>query len=62
MRSLVEGLEDGSLVKEILGDRPEGGVVKVVIGHENSGDVLSPLSLVLCGYGIPDRAYGAVGP
>ena len=61
MRSLVEGLEDGSLVKEILGERPDGGVVKVVIGHENNGDVLSPLSVVLCGYGIPDRAYGAVG-
>ena len=61
MRSLVEGLEDGSLVKEILGDRPDGGIVKVVIGHENSGDVLWPLSVVLCGYGIPDIAHGAIG-
>ena len=61
MRSLIEGLEDGSLVKQILGERPDGGMVKVVIGHENSGDALWPLSIVLCGYGVPDQAVGAVG-
>ncbi len=61
MRSLVEGIEDGSLVRAILGERPEDGMVKVIIGHENNGDVLWPLSVVLCEYGIPDQVVGAVG-
>ena len=33
----------------------------MVIGQENRGDVLRPLSVVLGQYGIPGRAAGTVG-
>ena len=61
MRTLVEGVEDGSLVQAILEETPDGGVVRVVIGQEHRGDKLWPLSVVICQYGIPDEAVGAVG-
>ena len=60
-RAIVEGVEDGSLAQTILSETPEGGVVRVIIGHENPDDVLSPLSVVVCQYGLPQRAVGAVG-
>lgn len=61
IRSIVEGLEDGSLVQAVLEETPDGGVVSVKIGEENRGDVLWPLSIVICQYGIPHQAVGAVG-
>lgn len=61
IRALVEGIEDGSLVQAVLKEMPDGGVVRVVIGSENRGDMLSPLSIVICQYGIPGDAIGAVG-
>ena len=61
VRALVEQVEDGSLVNAVLEETPDGGVVRVVIGQENRGDVLWPLSVVICQYGIPDEAVGAVG-
>ncbi len=60
-RTIVEGVEDGSLVQTILSETPDGGVVRVIIGHENPYDTLSPLSVVVCQYGLPHRAVGAVG-
>jgi heat-inducible transcriptional repressor len=61
MRALVVGLEDGSLVEAVLGETPDGRVVRVIIGRENHGDLLRPLSVVVCQYGIPGEAVGAVG-
>ena len=61
VRSIVGGLEDGTLVQAVLGETPDGGVVRVKIGEENRGDVLLPLSIVICQYGIPHQAVGAVG-
>ena len=61
MRSVVEGLEDGSLALAILAEAPKAGVVRVVIGQENRGDVLWPLSVVIGQYGIPSEAAGTVG-
>ena len=60
-RAIVEGVEDGSLAQTILSETPDGGVVRVIIGHENPDDALSPLSVVVCQYGLPNRAVGAVG-
>ena len=61
VRSIVEGIEDGSLVQAVLEETPEGGMVKVIIGQENRGDMLWPLSIVICEYGVPDSVVGAVG-
>ena len=61
IRLLVEGVEDGSLVHSVLEETPDGNVVRVIIGQENRGDVLWPLSVVICQYGIPDEVFGVVG-
>ncbi len=61
MRALVEGVEDGTLVSEVLRESPDTGIVRVVIGQEHRGDLLWPLSVVLCQYGIPGEAVGVVG-
>lgn len=61
MRALVEGVEDGTLVSEVLSESPDTGMVRVVIGQEHRGDLLWPLSVVLCRYGIPGEAVGVVG-
>jgi heat-inducible transcriptional repressor len=61
LRSIVEAVEDGSLVQAVLQETPDGGVVRVIIGEENQGDQLWPLSIVICQYGIPLEAVGAVG-
>ena len=60
-RSIVEGVEDGSLAQTILSETPEGGVLRVIIGHEHPDDALSPLSVVVCQYGHPHHAVGALG-
>ena len=61
VRGIIEGLEDGSLIEAILQATPRGGVVRVIIGRENRGDVLWPLSLVVSQYGVPGTAVGALG-
>lgn len=61
MRSVVQGVEDGTLVEAVVAEAPEGAVVEVVIGHEHAGDMLRPLSVVICQYGIPGQMSGAVG-
>ncbi len=61
LRSIVEGIEDGSLAQAVLEETPEGGMVKVIIGQENRGDMLWPLSIVICEYGVPDNVVGVVG-
>jgi heat-inducible transcriptional repressor len=61
MRSIVQGVEDGSLIEAVLAEAPAGAVVEVVIGHEHAGDMLRPLSVVICQYGIPGEMSGSVG-
>ena len=60
-RAIVGAIEDGSLVQSVLDEAPDGDVVRVIIGEENREDMLSPLSVVICRYGIPGEAMGAVG-
>ena len=60
-QAIVQSVEDGSLAQTILSETPEGGVVRVIIGHENPDDMLSPMSVVVCQYGAPHHAVGAVG-
>ena len=57
----VRSVEDGSLARAVLDETPEAGLIKVVIGQENRGDMLWPLSVVIGQYGIPGEAAGAVG-
>jgi len=61
VRDLVQAVEDGTLIRAVLEEAPAGDIVKVVIGQENRGDMLWPLSVVLCRYGIPNGAVGAIG-
>ena len=61
MRALVDAVEGGSLAQAVLEETPDGSVVRVIIGQENRGDMLWPLSVVICQYGIPDQVAGAVG-
>lgn len=60
IRTIVEGVENGSLVEAVLEETPDGSVVRVTIGQEHRGDMLWPLSVVVCQYGIPGEAVGAV--
>ena len=60
-RAIVEGVEDGSLAQTILSETPEGGVLRVIIGHEYPDDAMLPLSVVVCQYGHPHHAVGALG-
>ena len=61
VRALVEQVEDGSLLQAVLEEIPDGQLVRVIIGQENRGNMLRPLSVVICQYGIPGEAAGAVG-
>ena len=61
VRELVQAVEDGTLIRAVLEEAPAVDVVRVVIGQENRGDMLWPLSVVLCRYGIPNEAVGAIG-
>ncbi len=61
VRPIVHGVEDGSLIEAALDEAPVGEVVRVVIGREHRGDVLRPLSVVICRYGVQDQAVGTVG-
>ena len=61
MQSFIQGAEDGSLAQAILDEAPDAEVVRVVIGRENQGDMLRPLSVVIGQYGIPGEAEGVIG-
>ena len=61
VRAMVQSVEDGSLVRAVLDETPGEGAVRVIIGEENKGNLLWPLSVVICRYGIPGEAIGAVG-
>ena len=61
LRAFVEDVEDGSLAQAVLDEAPDAGPIRVIIGQENRGDVLWPLSVVIGRYGIVGEATGAVG-
>ncbi len=58
---VIRSVEDGSLGRAVLAQAPEGSVVRVIIGRENAGDMLRPLSIVLGRYGIPGEMNGIIG-
>lgn len=60
LRELVLGLEEQTLVHAIQGYASGNDEVKVQIGGENSEDILHPLSVVLCRYGISGEVSGVV--
>lgn len=60
LQLIVEAVEDGRLARAILTQVPREGVIRVVIGQENHGDMLRPLSVVITGYGVPGEAIGAI--
>ena len=61
VRPIIRGVEDGSLIRAALDEAPVGQVVRVVIGGEHRGEELRPLSVVICRYGVPGYALGAIG-
>ena len=61
VRAVVESVEDGSLPQAILDEVPDIGVVRVVIGRENRGYMLWPLSIVIGRYGVFGEVSGVVG-
>lgn len=60
-RKLAELLENRSLLRSVLSEMPERGVVSVAIGEENKADLLQQSSVVFAQYGIPNEASGVVG-
>ena len=61
VRPIVHGIEDGTLIEAALEEAPVGEVVRVVIGQENRGSALRPLSVVICRYGVPGHVLGTIG-
>jgi len=56
---LVEALEEGSLLNNLLDSLESESRVKVIIGNENRSEALQEYSVILSNYG--DRAKGAIG-
>lgn len=61
LRAFIEDVENGNLAQAVLDEAPDTGSIRVIIGQENRGDVLWPLSVVIGRYGIMGEATGAVG-
>ena len=61
VRSVIYGIEDGTLAQAVLDEAPDDRTVNVIIGEENRDDMLAPLGVVIGQYGIPGEAVGAVG-
>jgi heat-inducible transcriptional repressor len=60
-RAIAEILEYQQLVKTLLENMPQQGVVRVTIGGENKEDLLRPFTIVFARYGTPSGASGVVG-
>ncbi|MBI4312244.1 MAG: heat-inducible transcription repressor HrcA [Chloroflexi bacterium] len=60
-RAIAEILEYQGLVKALLGNVPEQGVVRVTIGAEHKEDLLRPFTVVFTRYGTPSGGRGVVG-
>jgi len=64
MLSLVEALEEGSILNNLLGSLGSESGVKVTIGNENKEEALQECSVILSNYGARGRkgAIGVIGP
>lgn len=60
-REAAEVIEEGVAIKRVLVDTGRTSDVDVIIGEENTEQVLRPYSVVLARYGIPGEATGVVG-
>ena len=60
-REIAEVLEDQQIMRALLGEISDTGVVRVSIGGENKADLLRPFSIVFAQYGVPSEATGGVG-
>ncbi|MDP7578758.1 MAG: heat-inducible transcriptional repressor HrcA [SAR202 cluster bacterium] len=61
VRSVIYGIENGTLAQAVLDEVPDDHTVNVVIGEENRDGMLAPLGVVIGQYGIPGEAVGALG-
>ena len=64
-RELVELLEERALLGSLLSELPASGDIAVYIGGENPAETLRPFGVILCRYGTPQQAGGAlcvIGP
>jgi len=64
MLSLVEALEEGSILNNLLGSLGSELGIKVTIGNENEEEALQECSVILSNYGTRGRrgAIGVIGP
>ncbi len=60
LAGFVEAVEDGRMAQAALDQAPDSAVVRVVIGHENSDDLLQPMGVVIGRYGVPGQMTGAI--
>jgi len=58
---LMEGLEEKSLVRNLLSPLGSESVVKVTIGKENEEEILQDCSVILHRYGMPRKTWGTIG-
>ena len=59
-RELVGLLEEQVLLDSVLSEQPDSGDIAVFIGGENMEEPLRPFGVILCQYGIPHQASGAI--
>ena len=61
MLNIMELIEEGDYLKPVLYRRSEKEGIRILIGKESEEESLGDLSLVLSGYGIPEKACGTIG-
>ena len=61
MRTLMELVEQRSLLKVIVPEGLSQQTVHVIIGEENKDKAIQKCSVVISKYGLPDKASGTVG-
>ena len=61
VRAIIEALEQGSALRDLLSQVLIGEGVKVIVGGENRQDAMRQCSVVITRYGIPLEASGAIG-
>jgi heat-inducible transcriptional repressor len=59
--SLMELIEGGTLLRNIVPPEFTGGKVQVIIGRENRAEPIHEYSVVLARYGTPRQASGTIG-
>ena len=59
-KDLVGMIEEEVLLQTLLARAPEAGSVAVYIGDENEEEALRPFGVILCQYGVAERATGTI--